>query len=192
LESLLLDPADRARGARDAGRRVLSATTILRSTLRRAHAPTAYTALRESTAHSESCYLRSQQILIQIPNCSNLRGKSFLRTSQPKMLSNKLNNTMDIKSSDFQATYDQRNLCSIGFVVFDATTSLPVALKLMIPAFGLFKSISSTAPGWFNDQTVSTVTMPWTILHLGPIGDAMCASKTSTRMRRIHTPAQGL
>lgn len=57
---------------------------------------------------------------------------------------------------------------------------LQVALKLMIPAFGLFRVISLTAPEWFNDQTVYTVTMPRTILHLGPIGDAMHAKKTLT------------
>ncbi|KAI1332068.1 hypothetical protein F5Y16DRAFT_421368 [Xylariaceae sp. FL0255] len=34
--------------------------------------------------------------------------------------------------------------------------------------------------------------MPWTTLHLSPIGDAMSVSKTSTRTRRTHTFVQGL
>jgi hypothetical protein len=63
---------------------------------------------------------------------------------------------------------------------------------LTIPAFGPSGSVLSTAPGWFSDQTVHTVTMPWTTLHPSPIGDAMCASKTSTRTRRTHTFVQGL
>ena len=67
-----------------------------------------------------------------------------------------------------------------------------MASKLKTPAFGSSGLISSTAPGWFSDQTVHTVTMLWTTLHLSPIGDVMCASKTSTRTRRTHTFVQGL
>ncbi|KAI1428947.1 hypothetical protein F5Y12DRAFT_710498 [Xylaria sp. FL1777] len=92
----------------------------------------------------------------------DLEGKGFLCTLQPRMLSNKLNNTMDIKSSKFQATYNQRNPCTRSFVASDATTSLQVASKLTIPAFGPSGLILSTALGWFSDQTVHTVTMPWT------------------------------
>lgn len=52
-------------------------------------------------------------------------------------------------------------------------------------------STSSTAPGWFSNQRVHTVTMPWTIVCLSPVGDAMCASSTFTGLRRTHTFVRG-